>query len=44
MDDGRHWRALKPGAGDAPDANKNWNALSLPFAAGPNGRIGKLNP
>jgi photosystem II stability/assembly factor-like uncharacterized protein len=38
VDDGRHWRALNAG-----DANKNWNALSLPFAAGPNGRIGKLN-
>jgi hypothetical protein len=43
-DDGRNWRALKPAAGDTPDANKNWNALSLPFAAGPNGRIGKLKP
>jgi hypothetical protein len=43
-DDGRHWRALKPAAGDTLDANKNWNALSLPFVAGPNGRIGKLNP
>ena len=43
-DDGRNWRALKPGAAENPDADKNWNALSLPFAAGPNGRIGKLNP
>jgi hypothetical protein len=43
-DDGRNWHALKPSAGQMPDANKNWNALSLPFAAGPNGRIGKLNP
>ncbi len=42
-DDGRNWRALKPTAGETPDADKNWNALSLPFAAGPNGRIGKLN-
>ncbi len=43
-DDGRNWRALKPTASDRPDADKNWNALSLPFVAGPNGRIGKLNP
>src|SRR5580658_460595 len=41
-DDGRNWRALKPAAGQAPDANRNWNALSLPFVAGPGGRIGKL--
>jgi len=44
IDDGRNWRALKPAAGEAPDANKNWNALALPFVGGPNGRIGKLNP
>jgi len=43
-DDGRNWRALKPTAGEAPVAGGNWNALSLPFVAGPNGRIGKLNP
>jgi photosystem II stability/assembly factor-like uncharacterized protein len=42
-DEGRNWHALKPAAPEAPDADKNWNALSLPFAAGPNGRIGKLN-
>jgi hypothetical protein len=42
MDDGRNWRALKPTAGQAPDANRNWNALSLPFVAGSGGRIGKL--
>jgi photosystem II stability/assembly factor-like uncharacterized protein len=42
-DDGRNWRALTPSE-DTPDADKNWNALSLPFVAGPNGRIGKLNP
>jgi hypothetical protein len=41
-DDGRNWRALRPGAGDAADADKNWNALSLPFVVGPNGRIGVL--
>jgi len=37
MDDSRNWRAI-------PDRNKNWNALSLPFAAGANGRIGRLDP
>jgi hypothetical protein len=43
-DDGRNWHALKPTAEESPDADKNWNALSLPFVVGPNGRIGKLNP
>jgi photosystem II stability/assembly factor-like uncharacterized protein len=42
-DDGRNWSALKPNAPEGPDADKNWNALSLPFAAGPNGRIGKFD-
>ena len=32
-DDGKTWRPLD---------NGDWNALSLPFAVGPNGRIGKL--
>lgn len=41
-DDGRNWQPLHPGPQDAPDADKNWNALSLPFVVGPNGRIGKL--
>jgi photosystem II stability/assembly factor-like uncharacterized protein len=43
-DDGKSWRALYPSTGDAADSDKNWNALSLPFVVGPNGRIGKLNP
>jgi photosystem II stability/assembly factor-like uncharacterized protein len=43
-DDGRNWRALKPGPGDAPDADQHWNALSLPFVVGPKGRIGMLEP
>jgi len=34
-DDGRTWQPLD---------NGNWNALSLPFLVGPNGRIGRLNP
>ena len=44
-DDGRNWRALKPDPArhEAPDADRNWNALSLPFVVGPKGRIGKLN-
>lgn len=41
-DHGRDWRALKPGPGDQPDADQHWNALSLPFAVGPKGRIGTL--
>ena len=43
-DDGRNWRALRPASTDAPDADQHWNALSLPFAVGPHGRIGKLGP
>ena len=43
-DDGKNWRPLTPSPTDAPDADKNWNALSLPYAVGPKGRIGKLNP
>jgi hypothetical protein len=41
-DDGRNWRPLKPSSGEPADADKNWNALSLPFVVGPDGRIGKL--
>jgi hypothetical protein len=33
-DDGKTWQPLDDG---------NWNALSLPFVAGPNGRIARLN-
>jgi photosystem II stability/assembly factor-like uncharacterized protein len=43
-DDGRNWRPLKPSPTDTPDADRNWNALSLPFVVGPHGRIGILNP
>jgi photosystem II stability/assembly factor-like uncharacterized protein len=42
-DDGRNWHPLTPGATEAKDADRNWNALSLPFAVGPHGRIGKLS-
>ncbi len=41
-DDGKNWRALKPTHAEPADTDKNWNALSLPFVVGPNGRIGKL--
>jgi photosystem II stability/assembly factor-like uncharacterized protein len=38
-DDGLDWNAI----GTAADGSeKNWNALSLPFAVGPKGRIGRL--
>ncbi len=43
-DDGRNWRPLHPAPTDAPDADQNWNALSLPFVVGPHGRIGLLHP
>jgi len=45
-DDGKNWRALHPDAAshESPDADCNWNALSLPFVVGPHGRIGKFNP
>jgi photosystem II stability/assembly factor-like uncharacterized protein len=43
-DDGRNWRALHPAPPEPSDADKNWNALSLPFVVGPHGRIGLLNP
>ncbi len=41
-DDGKNWTPLKPSASDAPDADKNWNAISLPFVVGAKGKIGKL--
>jgi hypothetical protein len=44
-DDGKNWRAAHPDAAlhEAPDADRNWNALSLPYVVGPHGRIGKLD-
>lgn len=41
-DGGLHWEALAPLKDDSPNSDKRWNALSLPFAVGPDGRIGKL--
>jgi photosystem II stability/assembly factor-like uncharacterized protein len=43
-DDGRNWHPLKPSPTDTPDADRNWNALALPYVVGPHGRIGILNP
>ena len=45
-DDGRNWRPLKPNHkfNDTPDADQHWNALSLPYAVGPHGRIATLRP
>jgi hypothetical protein len=43
-DDGRNWRPLHPTNNDAPDADQHWNALSLPYAVGPHGRIGGFSP
>jgi hypothetical protein len=42
IDDGKNWHPLTPSGYDPPDADKNWNALSLPFVVGPHGRIGRL--
>ena len=44
-DDGRNWRPVHPDAAlhEAADADRNWNALSLPYVVGPKGRIGKLD-
>ena len=45
-DDGRNWRPLHPNSAlhEPEDADRNWNALSLPYVVGPKGRIGKLDP
>ena len=42
-DNGLNWRPLRPMPGDAPDTDRNWNALALPWVVGPHGRIGKLH-
>lgn len=44
--DGRNWRPVYPDAAlhEGADADRDWNALSLPFVVGPRGRIGKLEP
>jgi photosystem II stability/assembly factor-like uncharacterized protein len=42
-DDGRTWQPIEHAPADTPKAGE-WNALSLPWVVGPNGRIAKLNP
>jgi hypothetical protein len=44
-DDGRNWRPIHPDPAlhEPPDADRNWNALSLPYVVGPHGRIGKFD-
>ncbi len=42
-DDGYTWMPLRPGPGDAGNADMQWNALALPFVVGPHGRIGRLH-
>ncbi len=42
-DDGRTWNRLSPSADERADADRNWQALALPFVVGPDGRIGKLH-
>jgi photosystem II stability/assembly factor-like uncharacterized protein len=44
--DGRDWRPLHPNPkfNEPPDADQHWNALSLPYAVGPHGRIATLRP
>jgi hypothetical protein len=45
-DDGRTWIALHPNPAlhEPAGADRDWNAISLPFVVGPHGRIGKLRP
>jgi photosystem II stability/assembly factor-like uncharacterized protein len=42
-DDGRTWTRLSPSVTDSADADKHWQALSLPFVVGPGGRVGRLH-
>jgi photosystem II stability/assembly factor-like uncharacterized protein len=45
-DDGRNWHPIHPDPSlhEPEDADRNWNALSLPYVVGPKGRIGRLDP
>lgn len=45
-DDGRNWRPVHPDPAlhEPEDADRNWNALSLPYVVGPKGRTGRLDP
>ena len=44
-DDGRNWRPVHPNPAlhEPADADRNWNALSLPYVVGPHGRVGRLD-
>ncbi len=42
-DNGKTWQPLEHAPTDVGKGGE-WNALSLPWAVGPHGRIGKLNP
>jgi photosystem II stability/assembly factor-like uncharacterized protein len=42
-DDGLKWTTLRPASGEPKDDGHNWTSLSLPFAVGDGGRIGKLD-
>lgn len=41
-DEGKTWVPLRPAAGDPAGADREWNAIALPFIVGPGGRIGRL--
>lgn len=42
-DDGRNWHSVSLNPKDTPKADRDWNAVSLPFVVGPHGRIGQLD-
>ncbi|MDE1155204.1 MAG: hypothetical protein PW735_05665 [Acidobacteriaceae bacterium] len=42
LDEGRTWKALRPGPQDGSEEDTGWNALSLPFVVGSKGKIGVL--
>ena len=41
-DGGKTWAPLKPSADDTLEADKGWNAISLPFVVGAKGKVGIL--
>ena len=41
-DDAVSWIPMRPGPGDAADADKHWTSISLPYVVGEHGRIGIL--
>jgi photosystem II stability/assembly factor-like uncharacterized protein len=44
-DDGRTWHPARPSkdTNESAGADRDWNALSLPFVVGPRGRVGRLS-